>query len=388
MAGKKHKALDMGNIMKTRECSTCEFRSCCGNEGQFRDVVENSLTGIAIVQDERIVYMNPEQQRIAGPKSLMGNSLPFENVHPEDLERVRDLYAQASRGEISNVDVDFRYFPPDENGDPGSMKWIKTRGCRIMYQGRESTLVNMIDMTRARELENLLSIEDKMASLGRVAAGLAHEIRNPLSGINVYLKMIRKISDSGDGLGKLPEIVEQMQEASARIEGVIRRIMDFSKPCEPKFVLTDLNEPLGDAMELTSTTLRTSGISLEKDLSTKGLSCRIDPHMIVQVILNLITNAAEAMKSSRSDRRINISSYPGKGTAIVTVSDSGPGVPAAVRDRIFDPFFTTKSDSTGIGLSICKRIIADHKGSLSVTESPWGGARFVIEIPLGDGAKA
>ena len=105
----------------------------------------------------------------------------------------------------------------------------------IDYQGKESILVNMIDMTKIMELEQLLFRQDKMASLGRIAAGIAHEIRNPLSGINIYLNALEKLLDRPDSRPKVDQIISQLQSASRKIESVIKKVMDFAKPGQPKF---------------------------------------------------------------------------------------------------------------------------------------------------------
>ena len=101
------------------------------------------------------------------------------------------------------------------------------------------------------------------------------------------------------------------------------------------------------------------------------------------MVLNLITNAAEAMKTVESEKKIAITTAAGDGSIVLQIDDSGPGVREDIRDKIFDPFFTTKNDSTGIGLSLCHRIVSDHGGVLTVSESELGGASFRIEIPLG-----
>ena len=110
--------------------------------------------------------------------------------------------------------------------------------------------------------------------------------------------------------------------------------------------------------------------------------CQADPALIENVILNLINNAADAMQDMKEDKKIEITSSIEKGRILVTVSDSGPGVPSAIKNQVFDPFYSTKSSGTGIGLSIARRIITDHGGSLNMSESRWGGAKFRIELPI------
>jgi C4-dicarboxylate-specific signal transduction histidine kinase len=128
--------------------------------------------------------------------------------------------------------------------------------------------------------------------------------------------------------------------------------------------------------------LRKSGLAITKALAADLPLCKADPHMIEQVILNLITNAAEAMKNFEAEKQILVSSSAQDGLIRVTVADSGPGVPEEERGKIFDPFFTTKNGSPGIGLSLSHRIISDHGGTMRVSTSKWGGAEFMIEIPL------
>lgn len=352
------------------------------SEQRFRNLVENSLTGISIIQDNRIVYQNPAQQRLLESSPESFGLANFETIHPDDVEKVTQFYQRITSGDAGTLDTDFRFYPPGKMHSRGDMKWAHCRASLVEYQGKEAMLVNMMDMTEAKELEHLLRVQDKMSSLGRVAAGIAHEIRNPLSGINIYLKTLEKIYDQGEGFEKPKEILGRLQSASSKIESVIRRVMDFSKPSEPRFALTDINQPVEEAIKLSSVTLRKSGITLEKALTENLPRCPIDPHMIEEVVLNLITNAAEAMKGRDRNKRIEIACSMAGDRILVSVSDSGPGVPPNLRDQIFDPFYTTKNGSTGIGLSLSHRIITDHGGSLGVLTSKWGGAEFMIEIPL------
>jgi signal transduction histidine kinase len=158
--------------------------------------------------------------------------------------------------------------------------------------------------------------------------------------------------------------------------------MDFSKPSTPKSVITNINESIEDAIKLSSVTMRKTRIKLVKTLYEKLPSYTADPHLIEEVILNLITNSIEALKDIEGEKIVEILSSIEENHIVVSVSDSGPGIPSDLRNQIFDPFYTTKIDGTGIGLSICQRIIIDHGGSLNVSESKWGGATFTIEFPL------
>ena len=143
-----------------------------------------------------------------------------------------------------------------------------------------------------------------------------------------------------------------------------------------------VNQPIEEAINLSSVTLRKSGIKIEKILANDLPLCQVDPLLIEEVILNLVTNATEAMKNMDVVKIIKVSSSMGKNSILILFSDSGPGVNSGLKDKMFDPFYTTKNGSTGIGLSINHRIITDHGGSLRVSTSKLGGAEFVIKIPV------
>jgi signal transduction histidine kinase len=240
----------------------------------------------------------------------------------------------------------------------------------------------MIDMTRPKKLEKLLIVQDKMASLGRVAAGIAHEIRNPLSGINIYLNTLEKFFDRDEEREKVKQVFHHLQSASRKIESVIRRVMDFSKPSQPNFILTNVNGPIEEALTLTATTLRKSDVLLEIELTRDLPTCRLDPQQFEEVILNMINNAADSLRGVVGQKRIKVTSGVHKQHVAVRILDSGPGILAENRKKVFDPFFTTKADSTGIGLSICQRIISDHHGEINVQTNQWGGTEFRISIPI------
>jgi len=370
-------AQDVGQALYLMELETQRAIT----ENRFRDLVENSLAGILLIQDNAIIYRNPEQKRLFGPLPAHFRPDAFAGVHPDDLHKVETAYDRVSRGETDSVDVDFRFYPLRKNGGAQAMKWVFCRASRIDYQGRETVLVSMIDITRNKELEQIVRIQDKMSSLGRVAAGIAHEIRNPLSGINIYLDTLAKIHARGENLATAGEIIVQAQAASGKIESVIRRVMDFSKPGQPQLVMADVNQPVENALSLCAAALRRDGVALEQDLADDLPRCRLDVSLIEQVMLNLLTNAAEALRHAEV-KKISVRTALEQEAVVIRVGDSGPGIPEGLRDKVFDPFYTTKSDGTGIGLSLCQRIISDHHGSLIVEESAWGGAEFVIALRI------
>jgi len=349
------------------------------SEKSFRDLVENSPTSIFIIQDGRIVYRNPEHERlfVTLPK-------PFdtEGVHPEDLQKVERLYQELTEGKIKSAGTEFRYYPQEGMGDDYSIRWVYCKANAIEYAGKKAILVNLMDVTELKELEHMVSTQDKMRSLGRVAAGIAHETRNTLSGINISLDNLGRMLEGDIDTEKAGRIIEQLKSASNKIESIIRRVMDFSKPGEPNFKITDLNRPVEESLSLCSVTLRKIGVKLVKELADELPPCQADPQMLSQVILNLINNAVDAMKNQDAPKRIEVKTVAKGDRVLVSVSDSGPGVPLRLRKKIFDPFYTTKDNSTGIGLSVCHRIVHDHGGALRVSTSRWGGAEFQVELPI------
>lgn len=351
------------------------------NRQRFRDLVENSPTGILIVQDDKVAYRNPEQERISGVGRNVHEKIEFGSVHSDDVEAVREGYRKIASGDARTLEMDFRLYPSGRMNSRADMRWIYCRASAIQYKGGDAVLINMVDMTRAKELEQLIVVKDKMTSLGHIAAGIAHEIRNPLSGINIYLNTLENLLEESEDPEMMRRILGQIQSASSKIESIIKRVIDFSKPGEPKFVLADVNEPINEALELSSVAMRKSGVRIVKSLSKDLPPCKMDPTLIEEVILNLITNAAEAMKGMEGEKVIEVASTSRNEHVFVRVSDSGPGIPAHLRTKVFEPFYTTKSNGTGIGLSLCHRIISDHGGNMKVETSKLLGAEFVIELP-------
>jgi signal transduction histidine kinase len=258
----------------------------------------------------------------------------------------------------------------------------------ILDEGGRSfgTVLVFRDVTEKKRIESERIKTQKLESLGILAAGIAHEIRNPLSAINISISSIGSICGHSTGLEpeireKIRLILEQMNSAGTKIASVVQRIMDFSKPAPPRMGIVNLNEPIVEAIRLTSSTLRKRGITVCKELAPDLPKCRADAGLIEQVLVNLITNAFQAMERFEGPKYLEIASAALDGRIVIRVSDSGPGVPPSIRMKIFDPFFTTRKEGSGIGLSFSHRIIADHDGVLLVTTSKWGGAEFRIELP-------
>lgn len=356
------------------------------SQQQFQDLVEKSLVGIAIIQDQEMSYQNPELERMVAGLDEKISKKDFGFIHPEDLAQLTLAYKNMVTQHTVNMEADLRILGNEMTDASKTYKWVNCRASTFRYHGRDAILVNLVDITHTKELEKLLLNRNKMASLGRIASGMAHEIRNPLTGITSYLYSLDQICASKTMLPKdielMQEIVGQLKQASHKVEAVIKRVLDFSKPTAPQMVRIDANQCLDNVLNLTAVTMRKAGIEISTALATKLPNCYGDVALIEQVILNLIQNAGRALKEAKGKKKIAVSTYAHDNSISIAVSDSGPGVPKDLRDKIFDPFFTTSSDGSGIGLSIAQRIVTDHSGSITVEESQLGGAHFTVTLPI------
>jgi signal transduction histidine kinase len=277
--------------------------------------------------------------------------------------------------------ITLRLLPLGSTSQEKRLIWVNCRAAITEYQGQKAMLINMVDITHTKELEHLMLIREKMASLGQVAAGIAHEIRNPLSGINVFLDGIKENFQDPESAGVVEELIAAAQDTSNRIEAVIRRVLDFSRPTELKLAPIDVNLAVDNAIKLTANSLRKGDIKIDSNLAVDMPRVKGDLQLLEQALVNMITNAGQALQGTGKPGRIQIATQKDHGGVLIAVKDSGPGIPPEIRDKIFDPFFTTKSDGSGIGLSLCHRIIADHGGTLEVSSSDLGGSQFVISLP-------
>lgn len=360
------------------------------SEERFRSLVENSLVGFFIVQEDRVVFLNSAQERIFGPVRV---PLPLEeledNLHPEDVKKFRECRDALQGGLAAGREVEIRFAPKGAERGGRALRWVHCRMAPVAYRGKEALLVNMVDITQQREMERIALSQERMAALGHMAAGVAHEVRNPLSGINISISsIVNTVARSDELEPELREtirlVVEQMTSAAGKIGLVVQRIMDFSRPTPPTMAPVSVNGCIRETLHLATVTLRKAGIRLNEVLVSGLPKVRGDACLLERVLLNLLTNAAQAMEGMDREKRIEVASAVADGRVTISVADSGPGVPEELRETIFDPFFTTKKEGTGIGLALSHRIVSDHGGVLTVGTSRFGGALFTIGLPAGE----
>jgi two-component system sensor histidine kinase HydH len=217
---------------------------------------------------------------------------------------------------------------------------------------------------------------EKMAAIGELAAGIAHEIRNPLGIITGSAETVRKHEDQ-----KIrEEMTNYILEESQRINGLISTFLDFARPKEPKLVGCDLREVLEKTLLLLSPQAKTLGVEIKKEIPQKLLRVLIDPDQMRQAFTNLGVNALEAMPQGGVLRVTVLENTRGK--VLIRFSDTGKGIPKEMVTKVFDPFFTTKEGGTGLGLSIAHCIITQHGGDISVESEEGRGSTFTISFPL------
>ena len=218
---------------------------------------------------------------------------------------------------------------------------------------------------------------EKMAAIGELAAGIAHEIRNPLGIITGSAETVRKHGDQ-----KIrDEMTSYILEESKRINGLISTFLDFARPKEPQLVSCDLREVLEKTLLLLSPRARTLGVEIKKEIPQSSLRVSIDPNQIRQAFTNVGVNALEAMPKGGVLKVVVVEDAKDK--VFVRFSDTGKGIPKEIRTKVFDPFFTTKENGTGLGLSIAHRIITQHGGNITLEEGEERGSTFTIVLPLG-----
>jgi PAS domain S-box-containing protein len=234
------------------------------------------------------------------------------------------------------------------------------------------------DMTETKKLEQRIRNSEKLASVGRLAAGVAHEINNPLGGILNCLYNLRKGTLSPS---RLEEYRVSMEDGVRRVQKIVRQLLDFSQQDEPEFAPTDINHVVDRVLVLTTHLFAPNRIRLETGFGQGLPNVMLDRHMIEQVLMNLVLNAVQAMKDGGG---LTIRTSVVEGVCLIEVRDTGSGIPPAVLPRIFDPFFTTKSEGegTGLGLSVSLGIVERHGGKILVDSEVGKGTTFTLCLPV------
>jgi signal transduction histidine kinase len=246
------------------------------------------------------------------------------------------------------------------------------------------------DLTRVEQIEEQERLRDRLASLGEMAAGIAHELKNPLAGIEVMAGLLRRqVADSKDAQSLLADILSEAKLANA----IVVEMLEFVRPVRLQVERTDLDDVLQQSVTMAESKARRGDVQVRMAIEPGLPMIEGDHHQLSQVFTNLIANAFEALDGKG---HITISAatsaieadpafagvHPPTPAIVVDVADDGPGVPADVTDKIFNPFFTTKVTGTGLGLAIVRKIVDAHDGRIDVSSAADTGTRFRVTLPV------
>ena len=236
-----------------------------------------------------------------------------------------------------------------------------------------------------KRMEHQLIFSEKMAAIGELAAGVAHEINNPLDGL---LNCILRIQRNPNNIAQTQEYLDLMEDAIRRIEATIGKLLDFSRPHELSLSAINLNEVVNETIGLIEYGASEKGIQIEKDFQDRISPIHGDKHLLEQVILNLSLNAITAMpdggKLEYGTGELILDPLLAQPSVYVKIIDSGVGISESAKDRIFEPFYTTQitEKGTGLGLTVSDRIIRQHQGIIEVESEEGHGTTFTVKLPI------
>ena len=300
-------------------------------------------------------------------------------VHPDDRAEVGRMI-EAGMRVGTQISAEYRIVRPD-----GEVRCVHARGTTTCdAAGVPIRIFGMIqDITERKRIEAKLVLGDRMASIGTLAAGVAHEINNPLAYIMSNLDMIVEELLAHPQLGEVREMATEAREGAERVRRIVRGLRTFSRPDDERRVLLDVRQVLETSINMTFNEIRHRA-RLVRDFG-ESLVVEADEARLGPVFINLLVNAAQALPDGQADRneiRV-VTRRVADGRVLVEVHDTGAGIPTDIVGKIFDPFFTTKAigSGTGLGLSICHGIITDLGGEIVVDSLPGRGCVFRVYLP-------
>jgi signal transduction histidine kinase len=354
-------------------------------DGFYKDMVWNLRNGIvAITRDGRVAVMNGIAYRVLG---LKPRTADIGRHFSEVLKDVPDLLRiMAGAFELSHL--------------PNRAELrLKNTGKVIGYtlshvkdaRGRDvGATLFFKDLTRVEQLEERERLRDRLAALGEMAAAIAHEVKNPLAGIEVMAGLLkRQLPESPDAQNVLADIIKEAKMANV----IVQEVLAFVRPIRLQVEDIAVADVIRDAVTMAESHASLKGqVEVRVDLSEALRPIQGDPHQLRQIFTNLLTNAFEAMGGAGTvdiaavaldgDDETGATETATGPTILITVSDNGPGIRPEVIDRIFSPFFTTKPQGSGLGLAIVRKIVDAHDGRIDVVERAGGGTVFRVTLPI------
>jgi len=361
-----------GLEQKIRE-RTAQFRE---SEEKYRESINLANDAIFTLDADsaQIVDSNKKAEELSGySKYELSKKKIWEIVPEYDREKTKQLWMMINKtgsGMLDNIDcqhIDGRLTPTSvsasviEHGRKRTIQWI----CR--------------DITERKRMELQLIQAERLAAVGELAAGVAHEVNNPLGGLQNFVKMMKK---EPDNIPQNSEFLDLMSEGLKRIEVIIKQLMAFSRPYSTHMSNHNLNEIVESSLRFVDHRIKEQSTRLEKILHSNLPEIYGDADNISQVIINIIVNALDSMPSGGS-LIIETGYCDHQPSSIqVRITDSGAGIREEIISKIFNPFFTTKEMGSGLGLAISKRIVDDHNGNILVKSKIGEGTTFYVCLPV------
>ena len=345
----------------------------------FRHMVSGMRNGVlAITSDRRLALINDEAYRVFGIEPQASDpGQPIATVlkaHPDVvrvLTGVFDLHHLPNRVEMrlkpqnKVIGYTLALVRDDDGGVVGAAMFFK-------------------DLTRVEQLEERERLRDRLAAVGEMAAVIAHEVKNPLAGIEVMAGLLRrKIPDAPDAQAVLGDIINEAKMANA----IVQEVLDFVRPIRLMVERTSVASAVQAAIHLADTKARRGDVAVEVALADGLPHIHGDEHQLMQLFTNLLINAYEAMggrgRITITGERARIEDgSEGREAVRVEVADDGPGIPADVADKVFAPFFSTKPQGSGLGLAIVRKIVDAHDGRLDLRSVPGQGTTIRVTLPV------
>jgi PAS domain S-box-containing protein len=346
------------------------------SEAKYTELVESASDAIFTVDAQgTFTSVNRALEMATGRtrSELLGAHF-MSVIDPRDREAMERALAATLGGRRQRHEL--RYL--DTNG-------VSRPGVMLTSPVTDGTTVTGVlgvvrDVGEEKLLVEQLVQQEKLAAIGQLVSGVAHELNNPLASVMAFSQLV--LGNSGDDASR-DDALRTIHTEAKRAAKIVANLLTFARQHPPQRTSTFVNDVISSVLEMRRYALAVHGVELEEALDATLPAIWADPFQLQQVLLNLVGNAEQALSGWDGEKRIIVRSEIRAGRIVITVSDSGPGIPVAEIDRVFNPFYTTKGvgKGTGLGLSVSDGIIREHGGSIRV-ESSGNGASFIIELPM------
>ena len=332
----------------------------------YADVVRSLSSGlITLAADGRVATANQAASVILGLSESDIQGRPIEDLIP-GMDELRATPRAARRAELAFLDSGRRSRRLGVTISP----LVDARDVQV------GQIVSFQDLTELREMEEAVTRQKRLAAIGRLAAGIAHEIRNPLAAISGSIELL-VASGIGEASADDKELAQIVLREVARLNALITQLLAFARPRELELQSLDLAELMRELVQVYKNDRRLGDASIEL-YAEQAVVVSADAGQLRQVVWNLLRNASEAAP----DRPIHVSVAHDSQHARLVIADEGPGISDEHLSRIFEPFFSTKEGGTGLGLPTVHRIVEEHHGSVTLSRNPSGGTSAVMRLPL------